>query len=242
MGIHIGTSGWHYKHWRGLFYPPKLASKDWLRFYAERLRCVEINSSFYRLPPSMTFAGWSNQTPTTFLFAVKAWRLITHRKRLADCAAAVQSLLTNVQALGEKLGPILFQFPPSFRYNLQRLEDFLPLLPREHRYAFEFRDPSWHNQTVYALLTEHNAAFCIFELDGFLSPSVCTADHVYIRLHGPNGPYRGKYDAGTLQGWAEKLRHWQALGKEVYLFFDNDEAGYAVHNALYVQQLLHTAL
>lgn len=240
--LHIGTSGWHYKHWRGPFYPPGLPTKEWLSCYAERLHCVEINNSFYRLPAPATFTGWYNRTPANFLFAVKAWRLITHRKRLMDCAAAVQTFLTNVLALGEKLGPILFQLPPSFHCHPQRLADFLPLLPQDRRYTFEFRDPSWHNQSLYDLLAEYNAAFCIFDLGGFLSPLTCTADFVYIRLHGPGRPYHGKYDARALHGWAEKLCHWQALGKEVYLFFDNDEAGFAVQNALHIQQLVEAGL
>lgn len=234
--IHIGTSGWHYKHWRGPFYPPRLPTKNWLSFYAERLHCVEINHSFYRLPTPATCTGWYNQTPGNFLFAVKAWRLITHIKRLLDCAEAVQTFLPPVQTLGEKLGPILCQLPPRLPCNPQRLADFLRLLPQDQRYTFEFRDPHWHNQTVYDLLAAHNAAFCMFELAGFRSPEICTADFVYIRLHGPDGPYRGCYDAPALHGWAEKLRHWQAQGKEVYLFFDNDEAGFAVQNALDLQQ------
>jgi uncharacterized protein YecE (DUF72 family) len=236
--FHIGTSGWHYKHWRGPFYPPGLPTRAWLGFYAERLPCVEINNSFYRLPVPATLAGWDQQTPAGFLFAVKAWRQITHRKRLLDCADAVQTFLSHIQILGEKLGPVLFQLPPRFRCNPQRLADFLRLLPRNRRFTFEFRDPSWHNQAVYDLLSAHNAAWCIFELAGFLSPLTCTADFVYIRLHGPDGPYCGNYDAQTLHGWAERLRRWYDQGKESYLFFDNDEAGFAVHNALDLQQLI----
>ena len=233
--IYIGTSGWHYKHWRGPFYPPTLATKAWLGYYAEHLHCVEINNSFYRLPLPTTLTGWYHQTPPGFLFAVKAWRQITHRKRLLACTDPVQTFLPRIQTLGEKCGPMLFQLPPNFRCSPERLADFLALLPREQRFAFEFRDPSWHNHTVYELLAEHNTAFCIFELAGFLSPFTCTADFVYIRLHGPNGPYRGTYDARTLHGWAERLRQWRGQGKDVYLFFDNDEAGFAVQNALDLQ-------
>jgi uncharacterized protein YecE (DUF72 family) len=235
--VHIGTSGWYYKHWQGPFYPPRLAARDWLRFYAQHLHCVEINNTFYRLPAPAMVTGWYQQTPAHFLFAVKAWRLITHRKRLMHCALALQTFLTHVQALGDKLGPILFQLPPNFRCYPQRLQDFLALLPKDRRYTFEFRHPDWHHQSVYDLLASHNAAFCIFELDGFLSPSICTADFVYIRLHGPDGPYRGKYDARTLQEWAEHLRHWQNQGKDVYVFFDNDEAGFAMQNALQFQSV-----
>jgi uncharacterized protein YecE (DUF72 family) len=137
QGIHIGTSGWHYQHWRGPFYPPKLATRAWLGYYAEQLHCVEINNSFYRLPLPTTLTGWYHQTPPGFLFAVKAWRQLTHRKRLLECADPVQTFLIHVRALSEKCGPILFQLPPSLRCAPERLADFLALLPREQRFTFE---------------------------------------------------------------------------------------------------------
>lgn len=236
--VYIGISGWYYQHWRGPFYPPKLPSRAWLPFYAERLCCVEVNNTFYRLPAATTFTHWHRQTPEHFFFAVKVWRLITHWKRLVDCADAVQTFLTRVDLLGEKVGALLFQFPPDFQCHLQRLSDFLSLLPKHRRYTFELRHPSWHHQAIYDLLSDHNAAFCVFELDGFLSPLMSTADFVYIRLHGPGAPYCGQYDVHTLQTWVEQLRHWRDQNQDVYLFFDNDEAGFAVQNALQLQQLM----
>jgi uncharacterized protein YecE (DUF72 family) len=236
--IHIGTSGWHYPHWKKLFYPDDLGKDKWLRFYAEKLRCVEINNTFYKLPDPDTFSHWSEQTPDEFIFSVKAWRVITHRKKLKDCADAVNTFIENVTTLGDKLGPVLFQLPPRWHCNPQRLDEFLNSLPGHRRYAFEFRDPGWHNDEIYSLLMEHNAAFCIFEFGDIQSPPVCTADFMYIRLHGPNGPYAGSYPVRKLRNWAEKITAWQRQGKDVFIFFDNDEAAYAVKNALLIDKLI----
>jgi uncharacterized protein YecE (DUF72 family) len=242
-GIHIGTSGWHYPHWRGNFYPARLPARAWLGYYAERLSCVEINNSFYRLPALPEIRSWSGQTPEDFRFAVKAWRVITHRHRLKDCAPFIADFLAPARRLGRRLGPILFQLPPRWRCNMARLRDFLALLPRRPgmRYAFEFRDPDWHREEVYALLARFNAAFCIFELGALRAPPIATADFVYVRLHGPAGAYAGSYAAPALRRWAARLRDWHREGRDVWLFFDNDEAGYAVRNALTLRALVERA-
>lgn len=236
--IHIGTAGWHYPHWKILFYPDDLRQSEWLRYYSEKFQCVEINNSFYKLPDSATFTEWARQTPAGFVFSVKAWRVITHRKKLKDCADTVGIFMDHVSALGGKLGPILFQLPPRWHCNTQRLKEFLKLLPTGFRYAFEFRDASWHSDEVYTLLTKHNAAFCIFELGKMHSPEMCTADFVYVRLHGPKGPYAGSYSVRDLRKWAKKIMAWQAEGKDVFIFFDNDEAAYAVKNAVLITKLV----
>jgi len=236
--IHIGTSGWHYPHWKKLFYPNDLGKDEWLGFYAEKLQCVEINNTFYKLPGPDTFTNWFKQTPADFTFAVKAWRVITHRKKLKDCAAAVDTFIEHVAVLGDKLGPVLLQLPPRWHCNAARLNEFLHLLPKPFRYTFEFRDPSWHNDEVYSLLIEHNAAFCVFELGDIHSPHISTADFMYIRLHGPKGPYAGSYSVRRLRNWAEKISGWQAQGKDVFVFFDNDEAAYAAKNALLLDKLV----
>ena len=236
--IHIGTSGWHYPHWKKLFYPDDIGKDEWLRYYAGKLSCVEINNTFYKLPAAETLRSWSSHTPADFVFAVKAWRVITHRKKLKNCKDTVDTLLELSATLKDKLGPVLFQLPPHWYCNAQRLREFLGLLPEDYRYTFELRDPDWHNDEIYALLIEHNVAFCIFELGDVRSPQVCTADFVYIRLHGPQGPYAGSYSARALRRWAEKLSGWQAQGKDVFIFFDNDEAAYAVKNALLLDKLL----
>ncbi len=236
--IHIGTSGWHYPHWRGVFYPESLDTRQWLGHYARHFPCVEINNSFYRLPGQATFAQWREQTPRGFAFTVKAPQGITHRRKLRNCRDSLARFLEHAAALKEKLAVILFQLPPRWHCNARRLADFLALLPPHLPCAFEFRDPDWHNETVYALLRDHGAAFCIFELGELRTPLVSTAGHVYVRLHGPAGPYAGSYSPARLRTWAEKLRCWQSQGKTVWLFFDNDQAGYAVKNARLLTKLV----
>ncbi|ALI98261.1 DUF72 domain-containing protein [Rufibacter tibetensis] len=236
--VYIGTSGWHYNHWKGNFYPPGVTSKLFTEHYQRFFRTVEINNSFYRLPTPETFAAWRNSVPDDFLFAVKASRYITHMKKLKDPQQGLAQLLGNAQALEEKLGPILFQLPPAWRLNLERFQDFLSALPPYHRYTFEFRDQSWYAQEVYDLLRAHNHAFCIYDLAGHLSPIEVTANFVYIRLHGPEGKYDGSYSESTLQFWADHCRNWAQEGKDVYVYFDNDMHGYAPFNAIRLQELV----
>ncbi len=200
--IHIGTSGWNYQHWSGPFYPKDLSQKEWLKFYADRFHTVEINNSFYQLPEKSTFENWRDTVPKNFIFSVKASRYITHMKKLKEPKDALKKFMNNVEALGDKLGPILFQLPPRWKFNYERLESFLNMLPEGFQYTFEFRDSSWWNENVYAALEEHKASFCIFQLAGDLTPKKVTADFVYIRLHGPGEAYQGNYDAQTLSGWA----------------------------------------
>ncbi|MFQ5487367.1 MAG: DUF72 domain-containing protein [Gammaproteobacteria bacterium] len=236
--IHIGTSGWHYPHWRGVFYPREVDSSRWLSYYARHFSCVEINNSFYRLPEATVFSRWREETPADFRFSVKAPQSITHRKKLKDCRDILERFLAHGAALEDKLAVVLFQLPPRWHCNLQRLESFLQMLPRTLRCSFEFRDPSWHNEEVYALLRAHQAAFCIFELGELQAPEVTTSNLVYIRLHGPAGPYAGSYSAVRLRSWSEKLRQWQRRGHAAWVFFDNDQAGYAVKNARLLAKLV----
>lgn len=236
--IHIGTSGWSYDHWRGPFYPEHHSDSRMLDYYAQRLGCVEINSSFYHLPAAQTLQHWYDSTPDKFLFAVKASRYITHMKKLRDAEATVPALLGRVGTLGDKLGPILFQLPPHWRFNATRLAGFLDGLSPEFRYAFEFRDRSWINDHTCELLSAHAAAFCIYELDGFLAPQQVTSDFVYVRLHGPGAAYQGSYDERTLAGWAERIFSWASSGLSIHCYFDNDQHGHAVNNALRLQALL----
>ncbi len=228
---HFGTSGWHYKHWQGNFYPETVSAEKWLSYYAGVFDTVEINNSFYRLPAADTLTDWGAQVPEGFLFAVKAGRYITHMKKLKDSREPVETLFERIDGLGHKLGPVLFQLPPRWRYNAERLEQFLASLPAGYQYAFEFRDHSWQNQDAYTILKKFNAAFCMYHLDGFVSPKVITADFIYIRLHGPEGPYQGDYDVSTLSGWAGAISSWTAEGREVFVYFDNDQAGFAPENA-----------
>jgi uncharacterized protein YecE (DUF72 family) len=156
-------------------------------------------------------------------------------KKLSDPTDNVPRFVERIEALGDRLGPILFQLPPRWHRNNERLEQFLDTLGDAHRWAFEFRDHSWIDDSILELLARHNAAFCVYELDGYRSPRPVTADFVYLRLHGPDGAYRGDYDAAALDHWADAIRGWCGNNLDVYCYFDNDEAGYAVQNALALQ-------
>jgi uncharacterized protein YecE (DUF72 family) len=235
--IHIGTSGWHYEHWEGPFYPEGIAKGDYLDYYVERLRTVEINNTFYQLPEEKTLRNWRETVPERFVFAVKASRYITHMKKLKDPEEPVATFLGRIELLGDRLGPILFQLPPNWRFNGKRLATFLEELPARHRYTFELRDPSWLNDEAYEVLEAHNSALCLYDFHGRQSPKKVTADFVYVRLHGPYGAYRGKYSVETLAGWAGAFSAWLRQGKDVYCYFDNDEAGYAAQNAMELQRM-----
>lgn len=237
--VAIGTSGWHYAHWRGSFYPNNLPAREWLSFYAQRFETVEINNSFYHLPTTDTLESWARDTPPGFRFAAKASRYLTHMKKLKDPEPAVATFLDRMEALGEKLGPILCQLPPHWGCDLRRLESFLAILPAERRFALELRDPSWQTPEVMELLTRYRVANCIFDLDGVQSPIALTTDFAYVRLHGPAEPYQGCYDNLALADWAERLRAWRtSLTSGVYVYFDNDQAGYAARNALELRALI----
>jgi len=234
--VHIGTSGWVYAHWRRLFYPDEMPESEWLAFYARHFGSVEINRSFYRLPTRENFAAWRNGTPNDFVFAVKASRYITHMKKLKEPEQTLPPLLEAVVGLGEKLGPMLFQLPPSWHVNAARLRAFLQALPRGLKVTFELRDPSWHTQEILDLLAEFNAAFCVYDIGGFASPRVTTADFAYLRLHGPGEAYCGLYGTVALGNWAAWLGRQNV--QEAYVYFDNDQAAYAARDALELRAML----
>lgn len=233
---YIGTSGWHYNHWIGPFYPPEFKPKDFLGFYIQYFDTVELNNPFYHLPKPQVFKGWHQQTPKGFIFSVKASRYITHVKKLKDAKESVEYFLKSAKNLKEKLGPILFQLPPRWNSNPDRLKEFLDILPKGYLYTFELRDPSWFNEEVYKLLKEYNAALCMYDFNGRLSVKEITADFVYLRFHGPGGKYRGKYSMEFLKQWAQDMKNWKV--KAVYCYFDNDDSGFAVDNAKELKQLL----
>lgn len=236
--IYIGTSGWHYKHWVGAFYPEETKDAGQLAYYMKFFKTVEINNSFYRLPSPETFKDWRKAVPDDFIFSVKASRYITHMKKLKADKEPVSKFFSSAGNLEEKLGPVLFQLPPGWNVNPQRLAAFLPELPQNKRYAFEFRNETWYDEEIYDLLREYHCAFCIYELAGHLSPKEVTADFVYVRLHGPDDKYQGSYRTASLTKWAEQCRQWQQEGKDVYIYFDNDQSGYAAFNAKELTKLV----
>lgn len=236
--IYIGTSGWHYDHWEGPFYPSGISDDTFLEYYADRFRTAEINNSFYQLPKKETLLRWRDAVPEDFVFSVKASRYLTHMKKLKDPEGPLFRFLDRVGVLEDKLGPTLFQLPPRWGSNPKRLEAFLDILPEGQRYAFEFRDPSWFEDEVYGMLAKHGAAFCVYDLDGETSPKQVTADFAYVRLHGPDDPYRGQYGPERLAGWTGAFSAWRKQRLDVYCYFDNDEAGYAAQDALRLQQMM----
>ena len=235
--LHIGTSGWIYDHWQGPFYPEDTPQEDWLSFYQRRFNSVEINNTFYGLPEKATFQTWREEAPPEFRYAVKANRYITHLKKLQEPQDTLGRFFSAVSELEDTLGPILFQLPPNWGYNHQRLADFLEVLPAGQRYTFELRAPDWINARALDLLADHQAAFCIYDFDGRQSPKEVTADFVYLRLHGPGEAYQGKYSLQALAGWAGAISSWLGKGKDVYCYFDNDQAGYAAENAVQLQEM-----
>jgi uncharacterized protein YecE (DUF72 family) len=236
--IRIGTSGWHYKHWVGEFYPPRMPGSKMLAYYREKFDTVELNNSFYHLPKKSSLEAWRDSTPAGFCFAAKGSRFLTHMKKLKDPEQGLKRFLDAIEVLEHKLGPILFQLPPNWELDLERLTNFVSFLPREHRYAFEFRNASWSVPETYDLLARHNIAYCIFHLAGIHSPIQVTADFTYVRLHGPGGKYQGSYSDADLGKWAKRIGKWRRELKTIYVYFDNDQAGYAAQNAISLKELV----
>ncbi|MBA2369760.1 MAG: DUF72 domain-containing protein [Candidatus Protochlamydia sp.] len=237
MAIHIGTSGWSYNHWKENFYPPKLKTTKWLDYYASVFSTVEINTTFYRMPLITTIQNWHEQVPSHFTFSIKASRYITHQKKLKDCAESLTRLYDNIQYFKSKAGVVLFQLPPSFKLNQERLIEFIAFLNHEYQYVFEFRHPTWFCDDIYALLTKNKIALCITDLNGALSPEVITGPFTYIRLHGPKKAYQGSYGGAQLNAWKRKIEKWDSSGLGVYCYFDNDEKGYAIQDAMQLQKM-----
>jgi uncharacterized protein YecE (DUF72 family) len=236
--IRIGTSGYVYPHWRkGIFYPAGLPAKKELGYYAERFRTVELNNPFYRLPTPDMFVRWRETTPEDFEFAVKASRYITHIKRLRDVSAELALFLERASFLGSKLGPMLFQLPPTQQRDIERLRAFLDLLEPDRRWVVEFRHPSWHAGETYQALAEYGVALCIPVGGGVHPDRVTTAPFTYVRMHRGSEP-EGGFTPEELQLWAARARAIAAAGKEVYLYFNNDWGGFAIRDATMLEQLL----
>ncbi len=235
----IGTSGWAYPHWRERFYPAKLPAREHLSFYASRFISVELNNSFYRQPAREQFEAWARQVPAGFRFAVKASRYITHIQRLAVEPASIERLVDAARGLADKLGPILFQFPPQWECDLPRLQAFLPILPTGERYVFEFRHPSWLTPSVCEVLGAHRAALCIPDHPQMPQRLELTTDFAYVRMHtGAQGP---GYSRAALAPWAERIQAWRQRGIEVYVYFNNDAQACATRDAQTLLRLVQPA-
>ncbi len=233
--VRVGTSGFSYPEWRGTFYPRGVPQRLWLETYAEHFDTVEINNTFYRLPRAGMLKAWAERTPANFLFAVKMWRGIVHAQE--PDTRHIHDFFTALDALGGKLGPVLFQLPPGRRgCDLPWLETMLGAMPEGHRYVFELRDRRWLNDAVYGALDKHGVTNCFYDFKGFRNPEVKTGKGLYIRLHGPlSQPYRGAYDE-------DDIAHYAGLARRhpggAYVYFDNTMTGHAVTDAIKMKEKL----
>ncbi len=241
-GVLIGTSGWNYDHWKSSFYSG-VKRKDWLRHYAEQFNAVEVNATFYRLQKKQTFERWYDETPPDFRFSLKGNRFLTHNKKLNDPLQSVARERERAIGLREKLAVIVWQLPGTFTKHIDRLQPFVEALKQwdEARHAIEFRNSSWFDDEVAACLNEHKVANCRSDAADWPMWDKVTTDLVYVRLHGPGGAYASNYRAPRLRGWVDRAVAWNRRSKEVFLFFNNDEKGYAVKNAARTIGLLGAA-
>ncbi len=229
--IRIGCSGWQYKHWREIFYPKGLAQTRWFAFYADHFDTVEINSSFYHLPKATTFEKWRDQAPPGFCCAIKANRFITQAKKLLDCEEPMERMMSATRHLGGRLGPMLYQLPPSLKLDLERLAAFLPLLPKDVTNIFEFRDKSWYVPETFDLLDRHDVGFCVHDMRGSASERIAVGKAAYVRFHGGGGKYWGRYSDDRLMSWAEWMVEQKRSGRSVWAYFNNDIHGHALDDA-----------
>jgi uncharacterized protein YecE (DUF72 family) len=235
---YIGTSGWHYDDWRGRFYPEKLPKTKWLEFYARHFPTLELNNTFYRLPSEQAFTNWYDSSPSDFTFAVKVSRFITHIKRLKDCGDEVNNFMSRAVILKEKLGPLLYQLPPGLQRDDDRLISFLSILPHGLKHAIEFRHESWLTDEIFDILRRHQVGFCVFDMPSLTSPLAATADFAYIRFHGSDSLYSSCYTDEEMADWAAKIEQLAENLESVYIYFNNDIAGYALQNAATIRDYL----
>lgn len=241
--LHIGTSGWSYKHWQGVFYPPEIKPEKYIEYYAAIFSCVELNASFYNLPRLTTAARWMSRTPGNFRFCPKMSRLITHHLQLANATEPLQKFFYLFDGMRQKLGPVLIQLPPGLSYERQLFSDFFRVLKEKYdnyRYAIEVRHRSWICDEFFQLLADNDIAFVIAD-SGNRYPwaEAVTTDLVYLRLHGREQLYASDYHDSDLMIYAQKIQQWLNEGKEVWVFFNNDYHGYAVKNAARMKELFN---
>ena len=238
----VGCSGWVYKDWRGVVYPQDAPQREWFRHYASRFDTVELNNTFYRLPPVETAELWAKQAPPGFLYALKLGAFGSHRMKLRDAVSWLPNHVDRACRLGGALGPTLVQLPPRWRVNASRLDEFLTAAPTSMRWAVEVREPSWLHDDVFEVLRRHGAALCVHDLLA-AHPFELTADWTYVRFHGPDAlerPYHGSYGEARLRDWADQLTPVLERGCDVYAYFNNDWFGHAVTDAIALRGLLTT--
>lgn len=230
--LFIGCSGWNYNHWKGIFYPERISSGEEFSEYASHFSTVEVNNTFYNLPEETVFKKWETEAPEGFIYAVKANRFITHMKKLKDPRLPVRKFLTRARLLKDHLGPVLFQLPPHWKVNPERLDEFTDALPRDLECVFEFRDSSWYDDKVYEILHKKKMTMCLHDMKGSSSPEVSVGPVSYIRFHGSGELYGGKYTSKTLKKWASFIRKELKKDKKVYAYFNNDAEANAPKDAM----------
>jgi len=240
--VHIGCSGWVYKHWRGLLYPEGLPQNRWFHRYAEEFDTVEINASFYRVPLEKTFEGWREKAPDGFRYAVKVNRVITHFKKLIETEESLSTFVGLARKLGPTLGPLLYQLPPSLKLDLDRLENFLKLIPKDLTNVFEFRNRSWYIPETYALLDRYAACFCIHDMPGSKTERIAVGPATYIRFHGGEGKYWGRYSDEGLLSWSDWIVQQARSGRPVWCYFNNDMFGHALDDAQTLRSMVRQML
>lgn len=240
--LHIGTSGWSYKHWAEIFYPKDIKPDKYLEYYITRFDCVELNSSFYNLPRETTVTGWVNRTPDTFKFCPKLSRLITHQMHLINIEGALRRFFDVFDDMKNRLGPVLIQLPPGLAYDNTLICSFFDLLKEkkdQYRFAVEVRNKTWINDIFLELLAQNRIAFVIADSGNRYSyHEAVTADIVYLRFHGREQLYASDYDDSVLNDYAGKIVNWLTEGKAVWVFFNNDYHGYAVKNASRLREII----
>ena len=240
---HVGCSGWMYNDWRGVVYPERLPMRRWFDHYSTMFDTVEINNTFYRLPEAATVEGWAAQAPPGFVYAIKLGQFGSHRMKLRDAASWMPNHLDRAERLGPSLGPTLVQLPPRWKRNVERLDEFLSVVPKSMRWAVELRDASWLHDDVFSTLKRHDAALCIHDLLPD-HPWELTAGWTYVRFHGPRAleeKYRGLYGGRRLAPVARRLQAWLDDGNDVYAYFNNDYEGDAVEDARWLARRLGAA-
>jgi uncharacterized protein YecE (DUF72 family) len=241
MSIHVGTSGWSYDHWHGVLYPNEIKRWDRLGYYIQQFQTVELNSSFYRWPSKAAFKSWQQRLPSGFLLSVKAPRPLTHNKRLYAPEQWVERIKSCWHELGDKRAVLLVQLSPNFVFDYERLQYFLQQIPSWIRLSIEFRHHSWHHESIFRLLEQYHAAYCIMSGANLPCELRATAPFVYVRMHGPDQQYLygGSYSNDDLHWWAGHVREWERQGRDVYVYFNNDGSGNAVYNASLLRSILN---
>ncbi len=239
--ILIGTSGYSYKHWKGVFYPDNMSERNWLEFYSHHFSTVELNVTFYRLPKPRAFETWNSNTPSDFRFVIKGSRYITHIKRLMSGKESIQKFFAVAEPLYGKLVCVLWQLPPTMKCDVQKLSQFITDLKEAGppvRHAFEFRHETWYVPEVFKLLKSERLILCIPDSPYIPRREVITSDYVYLRFHGGTKLYGSEYSEDEIEEWAQKIKLWIKDKKHVLVFFNNDAHGFAIKNAVQLKKML----